>query len=337
MPLMPKATAHDKSLGLPLIPLMSIEVNYEQNCRMDFTPTSCVGLAEDVRQNGLLQPIIVRGVRTEDKDKLPAEHELVAKGKQYVLLAGYRRWTAYKICDADVIPAVVHPAYMSEFEARDINAKENIQREDLTLGEECNSIKHYFFAGWGDKEVADALNKSVGWVQPRMMILKLPKAIMDLCHKGLVQVSDVRELYKLRDDPRVLLETAAKIRDIRRKGAVRGTGFLVKQRDNKNTKKLRSKTELRDAAKMIRKLFENCDPELQIPSSDIITVGGNSILTRLISWVGGEISSVEFYESLQEFCRLFNIDFDPEPLFSEATPAKSRHDPKLQMLAQDQP
>ena len=86
--------------------------------RRDFPKEELEQLAESIRQNGLLQPIVVR----RDRDG-------------YVLVAGERRWRACKMAGLRTIPAIVQDYSASEGAV--LALIENMQRSDLNFFEEC--------------------------------------------------------------------------------------------------------------------------------------------------------------------------------------------------------
>ena len=89
--------------------------------RRDFPKEELEQLAESIRQNGLLQPIVVR----RDRDG-------------YVLVAGERRWRACKMAGLRTIPAIVQDHSASE--GAGLALIENMQRSDLNFFEEAAAI-----------------------------------------------------------------------------------------------------------------------------------------------------------------------------------------------------
>ena len=89
--------------------------------RKDFPEAELKQLAESIRQNGVLQPIIVR----RDRDR-------------YVLVAGERRWRASQIAGLKTIPAIVQE--LSQKDSAVMALIENLQRSDLNFFEEAAAI-----------------------------------------------------------------------------------------------------------------------------------------------------------------------------------------------------
>ena len=113
-------------------------------------------LAEDIKQHGVLQPIIVR-----------AEP---GKPDKYQLVAGSRRCRAAQVAGLTTIPALIKS--YDDREARTIAAIENLQRADLSPFDEANYFK--FLAdeyNLSNRDIAKLISKSPGYVDQRMKIL----------------------------------------------------------------------------------------------------------------------------------------------------------------------
>ncbi|MBT8491150.1 MAG: ParB/RepB/Spo0J family partition protein [Deltaproteobacteria bacterium] len=127
-------------------------------------------LGESIEAQGLLQAVVVR--------KHPE------KKKRYELVAGERRWRAFRLKGWKEIPAVVRK--LTDKEAHDITASENLHREDLSPLEEAESIQVLLDDGREAREIADRIGKPLSWVVRRARIAGLTKkwlnAIADQCH-----------------------------------------------------------------------------------------------------------------------------------------------------------
>lgn len=110
--------------------------------RRDFT--SLVGLVDDIRLHGVLQPILVRPLGDE----------------RYEIVAGERRWRASKEAGKAHIPAVIRP--MTDEEAREFGLRENLQREDLNAYEVARAIVEWTAVQLGRpvKEVQEELGQN---------------------------------------------------------------------------------------------------------------------------------------------------------------------------------
>jgi ParB family chromosome partitioning protein len=126
------------------------------NPRREIQEANLEGLADSIRKNGVIQPIIIR-------EKL---------GK-YEIIAGERRWLAAKMAGLQEIP--VRLIEVSDEEAMQFALVENLQREDLTPLQIANGlnelIKRYALT---HEQVAEALGWSRVAVTNKLRLLNLP-------------------------------------------------------------------------------------------------------------------------------------------------------------------
>ena len=107
--------------GLLLIPIENIERD-ENQPRKTFDKAKIEELAQSIKKNGLIQPLILRN----------------KSDNSYVIVAGERRWRAAQIANLKVLPALLLP---SDLDKDEVSLIENIQRENLKISEEANHIK----------------------------------------------------------------------------------------------------------------------------------------------------------------------------------------------------
>ncbi len=168
------------------IPVDDIRSNPYQP-RKNFDPEALEELAESVRQNGVLQPIIVRK----------------SSAKGYELVAGERRHKASIIAELETIPAIV----------RDLNEEfmiryailENLQREDLTALEEADAYQLMMDKlSLTQEKVADALGKSRSHVANHLRLRTLPDEVKQLITDNKLSMGQARTLRSLGDDKQVI-------------------------------------------------------------------------------------------------------------------------------------
>jgi ParB family chromosome partitioning protein len=149
-------TADSNAETIEMITLAAIEPNPDQP-RQTATPEQDAELAADIRERGILQPIIVR--------------PLGGAGGRYELVAGERRCRAARLAGLEQVPAIVRP--YNDREARTVAAIENLQRQNLEPLDEARYFK--FLAdeyNLSNRQIAEGLHKSASYVDQRMRLLQ---------------------------------------------------------------------------------------------------------------------------------------------------------------------
>ncbi|MBE8191741.1 MAG: ParB/RepB/Spo0J family partition protein, partial [Alphaproteobacteria bacterium] len=149
--------------------------------RRAFDEEAIAALAESFRQNGILQPLIVR----------PLEDEA---GKQlYEIVAGERRFRAAQIAQLHQVPVVVRS--LSDVQALEIGVVENVQREGLNPIEEAEGYRrlaeefHYTQA-----DIAEIVGKSRSYITNILRVLDAPTLIRDYIIAGRLTAGHARAL-----------------------------------------------------------------------------------------------------------------------------------------------
>ena len=151
--------------------------------RRDFNEERLKELAESIRANRLLQPIVVRERSTGG----------------YELIAGERRHRAHKILERAVIPAIVR--VLSDEEACMLVGIENLQREDLTPMEEAESVATMAKQLHGNQQaVAVRIGKSVTYVADRIAMLELPREVQHLLDEKKINFAQAKVILELEGD-----------------------------------------------------------------------------------------------------------------------------------------
>lgn len=308
----PEAIKNDKELGLPLIPVKAVYLDAEFNCRGAFSPVECTELAKDIARRGLQQPIVVRPLRDEDAE----EKHLIRRGFIYKMIAGHRRLTAYKINNHHELPSIIKSKDISDFDARDINAVENLQRKELNLLQECNAIRHYWMAAWSREETAERIGKSPGWVQIRYMLLEMPEEIQEAAGQGYINTTDVRELNKYKN-PTEQLRLAGIIRDKRKAGVGKNVTDAIRKKDKASAKKHRGRAQIFEMIGYVQEACKGADQDALIEIAQVNTVGGNNIGTSCLAWCAGEITTIDFHQRLKEYCDQLGIFYELPEFESE--------------------
>lgn len=144
-------------------------------------------LANSIKVNGVVQPIVVR----------PAEDE-----GRYVLILGERRLHASKQAGKTHIPAMVRR--VSEQQAAEMTIVENLQRQDLTPLEQAEAFRvlsNEF--NLTQQQIGERVGLSRESVANYMRLLKLPREVMELLIEKRINFAKAKELLKLGDNDRI--------------------------------------------------------------------------------------------------------------------------------------
>ena len=148
--------------------------------RQQFDEQSLSELADSIKVQGLVQPIIVRPV---------------GSGK-YEIIAGERRWRASKLAGLDKVSVVIRQADSQATLAMALI--ENIQREDLNPIETAIGLKRLLKEfDLTQQAVADAVGRSRAAVSNLLRLLKLPKSIQTAIHERVISMGHARAIISL--------------------------------------------------------------------------------------------------------------------------------------------
>lgn len=185
------------------------KIQYSTNLLRGGLP-GVVDLAESIRYNGLLQPIVVR-----------------PKDDRFEVVAGNRRRKACEILRWKKVPC--HVVELDDKKAFEFSLIENIQRETLSVIEEAEAFKAYVTDfGWGGvSELARKIGKSPSYVTKRIKLLNMPQEIINSITDMALDASVAEELCSVKD-PSLQSELAALV--TRRHLSLRQTRELVNRR-----------------------------------------------------------------------------------------------------------
>ena len=182
-------------LGLQDVPVERIEPGrYQPRSVMD--PERLEELAESIKAQGLVQPVVIRPLAREG---------------HYELIAGERRWRATQLAGLKTIPAIVRQ--IEDESALALALIENIQREDLNPLEEALAIKRLIDEfELTHAEAAHAVGRSRAAVSNLLRLLELDGGVRQLIEKHQIDMGHARALLTLesKDQVRVAHEIVAK-------------------------------------------------------------------------------------------------------------------------------
>ena len=161
--------------GLLLIPIEKI-FRDETQPRKEFDKEKINELAQSIKKNGLIQPIIVI---KKDIDN-------------FLLVAGERRWRAAQSTQIKVLPALLLP---EDLDKDEISLIENIQREDLKVSEEAKAYQRLIEKNnYTHETLSRIVGKSRSHITNLLRILDLDELFFDLLNKGKISMGHARAL-----------------------------------------------------------------------------------------------------------------------------------------------
>ena len=156
-----------------LIPPEKINLTNFQT-RKRFDKESLEQLARSIRENGLIQPIILR-----------------KKNNSYELIAGERRLRAAQIIKLDKIPSIILDA--DDKKAFELGLIENLQREDLSPIEEANGYKRLMDEfNYTQEQLAKVVSKSRSHIANLLRIINLPEEVKKFILNGSISLGHAR-------------------------------------------------------------------------------------------------------------------------------------------------
>lgn len=167
------------SHGLRLIPIEQINANPLQP-RKRFDESTIEELAESIRQQGMLQPLVVR-----------------RSGGEYEIVVGERRFRAAVLAGMKEIPAIVRDG-LDDDQLLELALVENIQREDLDPIDEARAFKDLMGrAKLTQQNLAAKIGKSREAVANALRLLKLPPKLQELVASGALSSGHGRALLMI--------------------------------------------------------------------------------------------------------------------------------------------
>lgn len=196
----------DRQQGIALARPEDIEVNQYQP-RRDFDDTKIEELAQSIRANGIIQPLVVRKL---------------ANGS-YQLIAGERRLRAAKKAGLKQVPIVIRRS--TDREALEIALVENIQRQNLNCIDEALAyfqlIQDFSLT---QEETAQRVGKDRTTVSNFVRLLRLPEAIIDDLKRQILSFGHGKALLGLEDND---LRLRARAQIVEKRLSVRDAEMLV--------------------------------------------------------------------------------------------------------------
>lgn len=186
-----KSDAHVNEWRVEKLPIDQV-ISGQYQPRQHFDEQALQELADSIKAQGLVQPIIVKWLDNQS----------------YELIAGERRWRAAKMAGLETLPAIVREVDNKQTLAMALI--ENIQREDLNPLEEARSLQRLMQEfELTQQEVAEAVGRSRTAVTNLLRLLKLPELIQEWLHDDSLSMGHVRALLTLNESEQVKLAQKA--------------------------------------------------------------------------------------------------------------------------------
>ena len=160
------------------LPLKKIKPNKNQP-RKRFDEAELAELSDSIKQNGILQPLLVR-----------------EKGDHYEIVAGERRFQAAKLAKLEEVPVVIKS--ISDEEVFKLALIENLQRSDLSPIEEAQGYKQLIKQeNLTQDDLAKVLSKSRSAITNTLRLLDLPSEVQTLMAEGRISAGHARAILSV--------------------------------------------------------------------------------------------------------------------------------------------
>lgn len=206
-----------ESKDIKTLRMSEIEPNKSQP-RTVFDEENIKGLAESIKEHGLIQPIVVR--------PLP-------NGITYQIIAGERRWRACKLLKMEEVPVIIRET--DELEAAQLAIVENVQRADLNPVEEAMAYRALMDKyGMTQDRLAEVMGKSRPYIANLTRLLCLPEEALTALSNGEISVGHAKVLLSIEDKDSLIYALNTIISE---KLSVRQTEKLAAELSKENVEK----------------------------------------------------------------------------------------------------
>jgi ParB family chromosome partitioning protein len=263
------SSSNDKSA------ILELELNDVHPCatqpRRIFDEDALRELADSIRANGVLQPIIVR-----------------EKNGSYEIIAGERRWRASRIAGKTSIPAIVKN--IDDESAFLISVIENLQRMDLSPIEEAEVYQRLIDGGYTHEQIGSMLNKSRSHVSNFLRLINLSDNVKKMINDRLLSVGHAKLILAIGSD----FDSQDKVAEemVKKNLNIKQADDLIKKFINKrdgvhseNEKGAKVVYEMDEVAKLLK---ENLEADVMITNKQIVINYKSMIdLDRILSIIVG--------------------------------------------------
>lgn len=219
----------DPELTIQELDIDLIDPNPEQP-RRTFSKESISQLAQSIRDQGVLQPLLV----------------VPRSGGRYRIIAGERRYRASREAGLTTVPCVIRD--MDVIQQMEVALIENLQREDLNPIDAAQGIKALMQqCGYTQEKIAQRLGKSRPAVANLLRLLNLPKDVAEMVRDGRLSAGHARVLAGLgRDEDKITLAKRVVEEDLSVRQLEQLTAVQKKQTVKKPAKTRQTEPELKE-------------------------------------------------------------------------------------------
>lgn len=264
------ATKIESGAAESTLPLSQLQPSSVQPRRV-FDEDALKSLAESIRSQGILQPLLVRPV----------------KDGKFEIIGGERRWRAAQIVGLTNVPVIIRE--LDDKRALEVALVENIQRTDLTpIDEAAGYLRLVNEFNYTHEDMARVTGKSRSHITNLLRLLSLPKKLKDCVSNGLLTMGHARALLALQGDETMQIRAANKV--IKNRLSVRETEDLVRNLAGTDKKQKQRRSTDPRITELEKQMQENIGLKVSLRQPDNQGAGSVRI----------------FYESQDELTALLN-------------------------------
>jgi ParB family chromosome partitioning protein len=230
---------------------------YQPRTRMD--PQALTELADSIKAQGVMQPILVRPV----------------DGGQFEIIAGERRYRAAQMAGLDEVPVLVKP--VPDTAALAMALIENIQREDLNPLEEAHGVQRLIREfEFTHEQAAQAIGRSRSATSNMLRLLNLASPVQDMLMTGQIDMGHARALLGV--DAAIQIQLAHRI--AARGLSVREAETLVAHHDRPPTPRKKHAARDRDVVRLEEELADTLGASVRLATN---AKGGGRLIVEFAS------------------------------------------------------
>jgi ParB/RepB/Spo0J family partition protein len=259
------------------------------NCRDAISPASVASLSNSIQEDGLQFPIILQPIADIPDAQLRARLE--AKGYEYRIVAGHRRFKSYKFLKLETIPAMIRENLTAR-QSQIINFTENLERSDLNMLEEAKVIRK-LYPQLGSKDgdctlrgAGKEMKKSPRWIEARLRLLDMPEEVQKMFASGRIAKHFLDNLWRLKT-PEERLATANELTKASKVDRHTGKTRIIHDKLPENLRRNYTKTS-RSKAEIMKMMVKLLDASI---------IG---LAPRVGAWCAGYITTEELLEDLRK-------------------------------------